>query len=57
MPESVEAPIKRGDALGEAVYTMDGKRIGSVSILSELTVDKAGCKDYLIRVWKIFCGF
>ena len=57
LPESVEAPIKRGDALGEAVYTMDGKRIGSVSILSDLTVDKAGYKDYLIKVWKIFCGF
>lgn len=32
LPESAEAPVKRGDALGEAVYTMDGKRIGSVSI-------------------------
>lgn len=57
LPESVEAPIKRGDALGEAVYTMDGKRIGSVSILSDVTVDKAGYKDYLIKVWKLFCGF
>lgn len=57
LPESVEAPIKRGDALGEAVYTMDGKRIGSVSILSDITVEKAGYKDYLIKVWKLFCGF
>lgn len=57
LPELVEAPIKRGDALGEAVYTMDGKRIGSVSILSDVTVEKAGYKDYLIKVWKLFCGF
>ena len=57
LPEFVEAPIKRGDAVGEAVYTMDGQRIGSVSILSDITIDKAGYKDYLIKVWKLFCGF
>ena len=57
LPEFVEAPIKRGDAVGEAVYTMDGRRIGSVSILSDITIDKAGYKDYLIKVWKLFCGF
>ena len=57
LPEFVEAPIKRGDAVGEAVYTMDGQRIGSVSILSDITIDKAGYKDYLIKVWQLFCGF
>lgn len=57
LPESVDAPIKRGDPVGEAVYTLDGKRIGSVSILSDLTIEKAGYKDYLIKVWKLFCGF
>ena len=57
LPEFVEAPIKRGDAVGEAVYTMDGQRIGSVSILSDITIDKAGYKDYLIKVWKLCCGF
>ncbi len=57
LPESVDAPIKRGDAVGEAVYTLNGKRIGSVSILSDLTIEKAGYKDYLIKVWKLFCGF
>ena len=57
LPEFVEAPIKRGDAVGEAVYTMDGQRIGSVSILSDITIDKAVYKDYLIKVWKLFCGF
>lgn len=57
LPEGVEAPINRGDAVGEAVYTMDGQRIGSVSILSDVTIEKAGYKDYLIKVWKLFCSF
>lgn len=56
LPPEVEAPLKRGDAVGEAVYTMDGKRIGSVSILSEVTIDKAVYRDYLIKVWKLFCS-
>ena len=56
LPSEVEAPISRGDAVGEAVYTMDGKRIGSVSILSDVTIAKAVYRDYLIKVWKLFCS-
>lgn len=55
LPESVEAPIKRGDAVGEAVYKLNGQRIGSVSIIADVTIDKAQYKDYLVRVWKLFC--
>ena len=56
LPSEVEAPISRGDAVGEAVYTMDGKRIGSVSLLSDVTIAKAVYRDYLIKVWKLFCS-
>ena len=56
LPSEVEAPISRGDAVGEAVYTMDGKRIGSVSILSDVTIAKAVYRDYLIKVWKLLCS-
>lgn len=55
LPPELSAPIQRGDAVGEAVYKLNGQRIGSVSILSDVTIDKAGYKDYLIRVWKLFC--
>jgi len=57
LPEQVDAPVQRGDAVGEAVYTLNGQRIGSVSILSDVTIEKAGYKDYLIKVWKLFCSF
>lgn len=56
LPASVEAPINRGDAVGEAVYKLNGERIGSVSILSDVTIEKAGYKDYLMKVWKLYCG-
>lgn len=55
LPAEVEAPIKRGDAVGEAVYKLNGQRIGSVSILADVTIEKAGYRDYLIKVWKLFC--
>ncbi len=56
LPPEIQAPIKRGDAVGEAVYKLDGQRIGSVSILADVTIEKAEYKDYLIKVWKLFCG-
>ena len=55
LPPEFEAPVKRGDAVGEAVYKLNGERIGSVSILSDVTIEKARYKDYLIRVWRLFC--
>ncbi len=57
LPPQIEAPVQRGDAVGEAVYTLNGQRIGSVSILSDVTIEKAGYKDYLIKIWKLFCSF
>lgn len=55
LPAEVQAPVQRGDAVGEAVYKLNGQRIGSVSILADMTIEKAGYKDYLIKVWKLFC--
>ena len=56
LPAEIEAPVNRGDAVGEAVYKLNGQRIGSVSILSDVTIEEAGYKDYLIKVWKLFCS-
>ncbi len=57
LPETIEAPIARGDAVGEAVYQLGGKRIGSVSILSDVTIEKAKYLDYVGKVVKLFCSF
>lgn len=57
LPEEIEAPVNKGDAVGEAVYKMNGQRIGSVSILSDVTIEKAGYFDYVGKVWKLFCSF
>lgn len=55
LPAEIDAPVARGDAVGEAVYKLNGQRIGSVSILADVTIEKAGYKDYLIKIWKLYC--
>ena len=54
LPDSVKAPVAEGDAIGEAVYKIDGTRIGSVSILAAKGVDKAEYKDYFKKVWILY---
>lgn len=57
LPQIVEAPVTEGDAIGEAVYKLNGKRIGSVSIIAAETVEKAGYLNYLHKVWmKYLCS-
>ncbi len=54
LPGSVTAPIAEGDAIGEAVYKLNGTRIGSVSILAAKGVEKAQYKDYYKKVWGLY---
>lgn len=51
LPESVEAPVKKGEKVGEAKYVLDGKEIGGVAILFKESMEKAVYKDYLKRVF------
>ncbi len=54
LPGAVTAPIAEGDAVGEAVYKLNGTRIGSVSILAAKNVEKAQYKDYYKKVWGLY---
>ena len=52
--ETVSAPVRKGDTAGKAVYTLNGKEIGSVPILYTDTVEKASYKDYLEKILHAF---
>ena len=54
LPERIEAPVEEGQAVGEAVYKWNGRRIGSVSILAASGIEKAGYGDYLAKVFQYF---
>lgn len=57
LPGVIKAPVAEGDAIGEAVYKLNGNRIGSVSILAAKSVEKAEYPDYLKKVWLKFLVF
>lgn len=54
LPEEVVAPVEEGQAIGEAVYKLDGQRIGGVSIVAAESIGKAGYKDYVKKVLRNF---
>lgn len=47
IPDKVNAPVKKGDPVGQRIYYLDEKEIGSVNLLAEETVKKARFFDYL----------
>lgn len=54
LPEEIMAPVEEGQPVGEAVYKLDGQRIGGVSIVAAKSVDKAGYWDYVRKVLRNF---
>ena len=54
LPESVEAPVREGDIAGKAVYMLNGKELGSVDLVFTASVEKAGYRDYLRKVFGFF---
>ncbi len=54
LPEEIMVPVEEGQPVGEAVYKLDGQRIGGVSIVAAKGVDKAGYRDYVRKVLRNF---
>lgn len=54
LAESVSAPIKKGEKVGEVVYQLDGEKIGSIDIVASKSVEKAGFPDYLKKIFDKF---
>lgn len=50
--KEIKAPLEQGAKVGECVYSLNGKEIGSVPIVTEKAVRKAGYLDYLDRMWE-----
>ncbi len=50
--DEIKAPLEQGAQVGEYVYTLNGKEIGSVPIVTVHAVEKAGYLDYLGEMWE-----
>jgi D-alanyl-D-alanine carboxypeptidase (penicillin-binding protein 5/6) len=50
--EKVPAPVAVNDKIGEITYYYENEKIGSVDILASEAIDKAGYKDYFVKILK-----
>lgn len=54
IPESVDAPVQKGDSVGQVTYVLNGRTIGSSRIVAAADVAKAAYGDYIRRTFHIF---
>lgn len=54
--ENLEAPVQKGDVVGQLTYTYDGKFMDSVDIIASESIKKAGYGDYMNSLWQCFLG-
>ena len=51
LPENVEAPVQKGDKIGEAIYRLGEEKIGSADIIAADDIAKAVFSDYLVDIF------
>lgn len=49
LKKKIAAPVKKGDVVGQIVYSLDGKEAGRTDLLAAEDIEKAGFLDYLLR--------
>lgn len=50
--KNLQAPVKKGDIVGEAQYLLEGKVVGKTDIVAAKSVKKAGLWDYIKHIRK-----
>ena len=50
LPETLSAPIEKGDVVGKITYSLDGKTIGECKIVAEESVGKINFWNFLCRM-------
>ncbi len=54
MKKEVKAPVKRGDAVGEMIYLLDGKEMGRMPIVAKTDVAKMNLRHAVSKTFKSF---
>ena len=52
LPDTISAPIKMGDKIGEVEFFLNNQKIGGVDIISQNSVDKITTTDLFVRILK-----
>jgi D-alanyl-D-alanine carboxypeptidase (penicillin-binding protein 5/6) len=54
--ENIKAPVAKGDVLGNVEYFYEGKKLGSVELLAQEDIEKAGFIFCLEKILKWYAG-
>ncbi len=54
LPETLEAPVPKGEKVGRMVYKLGGEELGHTDILTAHSVERAGYRDYIEKTFRIF---
>ncbi len=54
IPQYVQAPLQKGDKIGEIIVTQDGKELGRVDVVAATDIEKASLLDIMLRMFKRF---
>ncbi len=52
LPETLQAPVKKGETAGEVIYLAEGRELGRIRILIAKSVEKATYGHCLKKMWK-----
>lgn len=56
LPDSITAPVKKGDKIGDAVYRLGNEQLGSVDIIAAETITRSEFMDYMMKIFEqYFC--
>ncbi len=50
LPDTVTAPVKKGDKIGDAVYRLGNEQLGSVDIIAAENITRSEFMDYMIKI-------
>ena len=54
LPEFLEAPISKGEAIGKVNFVLNGEKIGEVDILAKDNINRIGLMELFFKMWKSF---
>ncbi len=54
LPDSVAAPVEKGQRLGTVTYTLDGKKIGTVDLVAEKEIPKVTFSHLFFHIIRYF---
>ncbi|SCY99035.1 D-alanyl-D-alanine carboxypeptidase family protein [Alkaliphilus peptidifermentans] len=56
IPQYIQAPMEKGEKIGEVIVTIDGTEVNRVDIVTPEEIEKASILDILSRMFKRFAG-